>query len=82
MKVLPVIARIPWYLESIEIMKVIRSTAEAVLRAAESWVAAQEALVAVQQISKKTEGQREAADVAGTQLALAVARWRSVRDET
>jgi hypothetical protein len=61
-------------------MKVICSTAEAVLRAAESWVASQEALVAAQQAWKKAESQQEAADIAGTQLVFAVTRWRSARD--
>jgi hypothetical protein len=52
---------------------------DAVLRAAESWVAAQEALVTAKQISKETEAEQEAADIAGTQLVLAVRRWRSER---
>jgi hypothetical protein len=60
-------------------MGVMGSAVEAVLKAAENWVAAQEALVAAKQVSKETEAEREAADIAGTQLVLAVRRWRSER---
>jgi hypothetical protein len=55
------------------------SAVEAVLRAADSWVAAQETLVAAKQVSKETEAEEEAVDIAGTQLVLAVRRWRSER---
>jgi hypothetical protein len=60
-------------------MKVIGSAVEAVLRAADSWVAAQEALVTARQVSKETEAEQEAVDIAGTHLVLAVRRWRSER---
>jgi hypothetical protein len=60
-------------------MKMIGSAVEAVLKAAESWVTAQEALVAAKQVSKETEDEEEAVDNAGTQLVLAVRRWRSER---
>jgi hypothetical protein len=63
-------------------MKVVGSAVEAVLRAAESWVVAQEALVAAKQVSKETEAEEEAVDIAGTQLVLAVKRWRSGRGLT
>jgi hypothetical protein len=52
-------------------------TANAVLEAANLWVAAQEALVAAKQVCKETEAEQEAADIAGTRLVLAVTRWRS-----
>jgi hypothetical protein len=61
-------------------MKVTGSAVDAVLRAAESWVSAQESLVTAKQISRETEAEQEAADVAGTQLVLAVRRWRSERE--
>jgi hypothetical protein len=60
-------------------MKVMGSAVEAVLRAAESWVAAQEDLVAARQVSQETEAEQEAVDIAGTQLVLVVRRWRSER---
>jgi hypothetical protein len=60
-------------------MESIKSAAEAVLRAAESWVAAQEALVTARQSSRETEAEQEAVDIAGTRLVLAVRRWRSER---
>ena len=60
-------------------MEGINSAAEAVLRAAESWVAVQEALVAARQNSRETEAEEEAADIAGTRLVLAVKRWQSER---
>jgi hypothetical protein len=51
--------------------------AEAVLKAADEWVAAQEALVAARQICHETAVEEEAADVAGSRLVVAVIRWRS-----
>jgi hypothetical protein len=53
--------------------------ADAVLKAADEWVSAQEALVAAQQRSEETEAEREAVDIAGSRLVVAVARWRSRR---
>jgi hypothetical protein len=52
---------------------------EAVLKAAEEWVLAQEILVAAQQNSSETEAEQEAADIAGARLVVAVTRWRSSR---
>lgn len=53
---------------------------EAVLRAADEWGAAQEALVAAIQAFRATADEEEAADLAGAKLVLAVARWRSKQD--
>jgi hypothetical protein len=50
---------------------------EAVLKAADEWVSAQEALVAAQKVSEETETEREAVDIAGSRLVVAVIRWRS-----
>jgi hypothetical protein len=55
---------------------------EAVLEAANEWVAAQEALVAAQQISEETEAEQEVVDIAGSRLVLAVTRWRSSRSNS
>lgn len=52
---------------------------EAVLKAADDWVLAQEALVAAKQLSKETEAEQEAVDIAGSLLVVAVMRWRSDR---
>jgi hypothetical protein len=52
---------------------------EAVLKAADEWVSAQEALVAARQRSEETEAEQEAADIAGSRLVLGVMRWRSSR---
>jgi hypothetical protein len=52
---------------------------EAILRAADEWVSAQEALVAAQQRCDETEAEQEAVDIAGSRLVLAVTRWRSSR---
>lgn len=59
-----------------------RDTVEAVLRAADEWVSTQEALVAARQVSEETEteAEQEAVDIAGSQLVVAVTRWRSGRD--
>ena len=56
------------------------NTVEAVLKAADEWVSAQEALVAAKQVSKDTEAEQEAVDIAGSLLVVAVAQWRSERD--
>jgi hypothetical protein len=53
--------------------------AEAVLKAADGWVAAQEDLVAARQAGEQTETEEEALDIAGARLVLAVTRWRSKR---
>jgi hypothetical protein len=52
---------------------------EAVLKAADEWLSAQEALVAAKRVSKETEAEQEAADIAGSLLVIAVTRWRSAR---
>jgi hypothetical protein len=53
---------------------------EAVLKTADEWVAAQEALVAARQVSNETAVEEEAADIAGCRLVAAVTRWRSKRE--
>jgi hypothetical protein len=50
---------------------------EAVLKAADEWVSAQEALVAAKQASEETEAEQEAVDIAGSRVVVAVTRWRS-----
>jgi hypothetical protein len=50
---------------------------DAVLSAADEWVSAQEALVAARQVSEETDAEREAVDIAGSRLVVAVMRWRS-----
>lgn len=52
---------------------------EAVLKAAEEWVEALEALVAAKQGSGETEAEQEVYDIAGSQVVMAVARWRAAR---
>jgi hypothetical protein len=52
---------------------------EAVLKAADEWVSAQEALVAAQRMSEEMEAEQEAVDVAGSRLVVAVTRRRSER---
>jgi hypothetical protein len=54
-----------------------RHTVEAVLRAADEWVSAQEALVAAKQVSNETEAELEAVGIAVFLLEIAVTRWRS-----
>jgi len=51
--------------------------ADAVLKAADEWVCAQEALIAAKQVSRESEAAQEAADVAGSRLVVAVTRWRA-----
>jgi hypothetical protein len=53
--------------------------AAAVLKAADEWVSAQEALVATRQVSNDTEAEQEVVDAAGSRLVVAVTRWRSSR---
>ena len=71
-----------WWGHSKISVKVVRlmTAAEAVLRAADEWGAAQEALVAAIQAFRATADEEEAADLAGAKLVLAVARWRSKHD--
>jgi hypothetical protein len=54
--------------------------ADAVLKAADRWVTAQEALVAAKQAANENEAEEEAADIAGARLVAAVTRWRSTRE--
>jgi hypothetical protein len=61
-------------------MKPVIAEADAVLKAADAWVTAQEALVAVKQVAEETDAEQEAVDIAGSQLVLAVTRWRANRD--
>ena len=60
-------------------MKSNNAEADAVLKAADEWLSAQEALIAAKQISEEAEAEQEAVDVAGCRLATAVAQWRSRR---
>jgi hypothetical protein len=53
---------------------------DAVLRAADEWVSALEALVAARQSCRESEAEQEVLDIAGSQLVVAVTRWRSTRD--
>jgi hypothetical protein len=55
------------------------SVVEAVLRAADEWVSAQEALIAAQKVSQDIEAEHEAVDIAGSRLVVAVIGWRSRR---
>jgi hypothetical protein len=55
---------------------------DAVLKAADEWVLAQEALLAAKQISEKTDAEQEAVDIAGSLLVVAVTRWRSSSGRT
>jgi hypothetical protein len=52
---------------------------EAVLKAADEWVLAQEALIAAQQRFDETEAEQEAVDIAGSRLVVAVTQWRLKR---
>jgi hypothetical protein len=58
-------------------MKPVAVEVDAVLKAADEWVAAQEALVAARQVSQETEAEQESVDIAGSRLVVAVVRWRS-----
>lgn len=61
-------------------MKLIISEKDLVLKAADEWVSALEALVAARQGCGESEAEREVLDIAGSQLVVAVTRWRSSRD--
>jgi hypothetical protein len=58
-------------------MKPVAVEVDAVLKAADEWVAAQEALLAARQVSQEIEAEQESVDIAGSQLVVAVVRWRS-----
>jgi hypothetical protein len=53
--------------------------ADAVLRAADEWLSAQEALIAAKQVSEEAAAEQEAAELAGARLVVAVTRWRLQR---
>ena len=57
-------------------MKSNNAEADAVLKAADEWLSAQEALIAAKQVSEEAQAEQEAVDVAGCRLATAVAQWR------
>jgi hypothetical protein len=54
-----------------------RNRVDAVLKAADNWVAALEALVAAKQASDETGAEQEAVDIAGSLLVAAIKNWRS-----
>jgi hypothetical protein len=58
-------------------MKPVISEIDALLKAADEWMTAQEALVAAQQRCEETDAQQEGVDIAGAKLVVAVRRWRS-----
>ena len=58
------------------------SERDAVVKAAEKWVEALEAVVAAKQGSRETDAEQEALDIAGSQLVMAVARWRTARNHS
>jgi hypothetical protein len=61
-------------------MKPVIGEVDAVLKAAGEWVSAQEALVVIGQLSLQSDAEREAVDVAGVRLVVAVRRWqRAIR---
>jgi len=57
----------------------IDEAADAVLKAADLWVTAQEALIGAKQAANENEAGEEAVDIAGVRLVAAVTRWRSSR---
>jgi hypothetical protein len=50
---------------------------DAVLKAADEWVTAQEALLDARRAGQSSEAEVETLDIAGSRLVLAVTRWRS-----
>ena len=54
--------------------------AGAVLRAADEWVSALEALVAARQGHRESAAEEEVLDIAGSRQVVAVMRWRSRRN--
>jgi hypothetical protein len=57
-------------------MKSAAAEIDAVLKAADEWVAAQEALLSANQ---ESAARQEVVDIAGSRLVVAVSRWRSTR---
>jgi hypothetical protein len=53
--------------------------ADAVLKAADEWVTAQEILVDARRAGEPSEAEEEAVDIAGSRLVVAVMHWRSKR---
>jgi hypothetical protein len=53
--------------------------AEAVLKAADVWVGAQEAVLAAKQVGMRTKAAKEILDIAGSRLVVAVMHWRAKR---
>jgi hypothetical protein len=58
-------------------MKPVINEIDALLKAADEWMTAQEALVGAQQHCEEIEAQQEGVDIAGAKLVAAVKRWRS-----
>jgi hypothetical protein len=58
----------------------IDEAAEAVLRAADIWVTAQEALLVAKQTANENDEAQETADIAGVRLVAAVTWWRARRE--
>jgi hypothetical protein len=52
----------------------------AVLKAADEWVSALEMLVAAKGSRGDTDAEQEVLDIAGSQLVVAIMRWRSKND--
>jgi hypothetical protein len=57
--------------------KPVAAEIDAVVKAADEWVAAQEVLIAARRASQEIEAEQEAVDIAGARLVVAVTRWRS-----
>ena len=57
----------------------IDEAAAAVLKAADIWVTAQEALIATKQAANQNDEAQETADIAGVRLVTVVTQWRSKR---
>jgi hypothetical protein len=53
---------------------------DAVLKAADEWVSALQALVAARESSNRSDAEQEALDIAGSRLVMAVMQWRLLRD--
>jgi hypothetical protein len=58
-------------------MKPVISEIDALLKAADEWMTAQEVLVAAQQAREGTDLHQESVDIAGAKLVVAVKRWRA-----
>jgi hypothetical protein len=58
---------------------VMQDSSDAVLKASVAWVDALQSLVAARENGSGVEAEREAVDIAGSQLVVAVMRWRANR---